>query len=1273
MNETVWTPEQLEAITDRGCNMLVAAAAGAGKTAVLVERIIRRITDQDNPTDIDRLLVVTFTNAAAAEMRERIGRAIEQVLEKNPGNRQLQRQLALLNRARITTIHSFCLDVIRNNFHSIDLDPGFRIADDTEAVLIKAEVIEQLFDDAYMGSGLKYSLLPADDGHESDDSDPEFLKLVECYGGSRDDRKLQDMVLNIHRFVQSHPWPKQWLRQKAEEFNIEPLADFGTTAWANTLIEAVSTELKGIIRSLEQAAELARRSEGLGPYLECLTGDIIRIEGILRNSDKGWDQLYHSLSGFEFDKLPRCGKGADGDARERVKAIRDQAKNGIKRIRDRVVCVKSEDIIKDIRELYPVIRRLAELVIEFERRYADVKRERLLLDFNDIEHLCLEILTEPDGQGGRKPSDIALKYRDWFDEILVDEYQDSNLIQEVILNTISKKDGGGPNVFVVGDVKQSIYRFRQARPELFLEKYHSYQREKGSNNRKIQLYKNFRSREGIIDAVNFVFGRIMSRDAGELDYTSEEELNFGADYPDAQHKDRGDCYRVELHLLETGDRNGSGEPESVQAQDRPEEGESYDEPDAIQAEARMVAKRIKDLVGCPQSEAFKVYDAKLNGYRNIEYRDIVILMRATKNWADVFAQELADSDIPVYADTGVGFFRTSEIQVMTALLQIIDNPMQDIPLLAVLRSPIASFTADELADIRLHSNDRYFYLALKRFAEQDKGPTGHKAAHFLDNLDQWRNASRFMAIDELIWHLYAQTGYYSFVGTMPGGIQRQANLRALFERAGQFEKTSYRGLFNFINFIDKLKGSSGDMDSAKVLGESENVVRIMSIHKSKGLEFPVVIVAGCGKGFNLQDLSADILLHHDLGFGPDYVDHTMRISYPTVPKEAIKYRIKAETLSEEMRILYVAFTRAKEKLIITGSVKDIKKSSQRWARSIPCSEERMPGYEALAAGCFLDWIGPALMRHRDGQCLKDAAEVESGAIGGIINDKSCWSIKLWTRDDLTPGQIQPDLQKTDNAAGIPVPEQNVPDVVIEEIDKRLGWKYTYAMSGRLPTKVSVTELKRRAQTELAEEYVPAQLFERPLIRKPLFVEGTGRLSAAERGTVMHCVMQHIDLERVGSLELIKGQVFEMIDRELLTKAEADSIDIPGILGFFRSPLGCRMLNSPRVEREVPFNLELKCTDLFSDLPGDIYRDETVLLQGIIDCYFEEDGDIVMLDYKTDHVRQGQEQSILDKYRDQIRYYTLALERITGKRVKSRYIYLFGSGMAVELPALNGRH
>lgn len=1260
MSKTTWTNEQWEAISEKDCNMLVAAAAGAGKTAVLVERIIQKITDQQNPTDIDKLLIVTFTNAAAAEMRERIAEAISQALENNPDSHNIQRQLTLLNKASITTIHSFCLEVIRNNFHVLNLDPDFRIANETEAVLMKVEALQELFEEIY----------------EQAEANQDFFALLECYGGNRDDQALQDMILNLYNFIQSCPWPEGWLREKTEGLleNIEE--DFSQTPWGRIILESVELELEMLSEKLTQALEIVQNEDnGLQKYTAVFSEDVLSIEKLLQISrsaiaDK-WDMLFASMQAAEFSRLPSAGKDADKNIQEYVKDVRDEVKTRLRKIKERFFLAASPEIAEDQQFLYPLMKCLSRLVLEFGQKYARRKNQKSVLDFNDLEHFCLQILTRIDEQGNYMPSEVAQSYRERFSEILVDEYQDSNDVQEFMISMLAKKDN--PNVFMVGDVKQSIYRFRQAKPELFLEKYNNYASEKGTAERKILLFKNFRSRQEILQAVNYIFKQIMSEKVGELNYTDIEALNPGTVFAENQSENIVVGGEVELHLLQTGgqgqyfnsrEKNGETEngdsenndTENVSVDGENNEDEQTEVLENIQCEARLVAQQIKRLIiPDEQGKEFHVWDKAVGQYRKAEYRDIVILLRTTKNWSDIFLEELSTQGIPAFADTGTGFFKTTEIQVIMSLLQIIDNPLQDIPLLAVLRSLIAGFDTNDLAELRLADRKASLYQALQTLASKNNTPTAQKAAVFCRKLNRWRHLAHYTSTERLLWQLYDETGYYGAVGAMSLGEQRQANLRILFERARQYEETSYKGLFNFVNFVDKLKDSRNDMGSAKILGENDNVVRIMSIHKSKGLEFPVVILAGCGKKFNLQDMNKSILLHHGLGFGPEVVNSALRLAYPSLPKQAIREKVRAETLSEEMRILYVALTRAREKLIITATINDLDKDISKWAKCAGTDEEKLPLYEVLHSPRYLDWIGAALIRHQN--CSLRPSEFT----GKLIEDSSVWKINKW---DLRDIRISPATNEGKEIKAIDWLEIEMSEAegsLQEEINRRLSWEYSFAAASRTLAKITVTEAKRLFDRNLSEGSDSLSTYTGILIKRPKFMEEKKGLSAAEAGTVLHFVMQHLSYEG----EDILSQIDQMIKKNLITNQQAASVNINQIHAFFDSSLGKRMREACAVSREVPFNLEIPCNEFYANGDSPVCQGENILLQGVIDCFFEETDGLVLIDYKTDYVPKGGSEQLRDRYKAQIAYYARALETLTNKRVKEKYIYLFYNGETLE--------
>ena len=1246
---TRWTEDQLKAIETRGVNLLVAAAAGSGKTAVLVERIIRIITNEENPIDIDKLLVVTFTSAAASEMRERIADAITKALEENPNSKILQKQLNLLGRANITTMHSFCLDVIKNNYHTIDLDPTFRISDETENTLLKIEVINDMFEEHY------------------EDDDIEFKRLIEAYSGSKNDEKLKDIILDLYRFSMSGPWPERWLMESAEKFNISSMEELNNTQWMKLLKDNIRIEVYGYIKSYERAIELIKDTSGLEPYEETFAVELEMIKNFYNSLDKTLEDIIKASNSIVFGRIKTVKKDkvSDLDVQSRVKVVRDSVKKKITKSITDTFSMSAEEALNGTNNVYPYMRKLSLLTLEFMEGFQKKKKEKNILDFNDLEHFALKILIKEDENNNIVPSKVSENFREFFDEVLVDEYQDSNNVQETIIDLVSRKSLDNPNVFMVGDVKQSIYRFRQAKPELFLDKYNIYPLEEGDSNRKIQLYKNFRSREEVLDGVNYIFKTLMSETVGELEYNDSEALNIGASYEILDEENTITGGKIELHIL---DKSNEIKEDIEELDDEILESEEInskeeeEDVDAITLEARIVAKRIKELMST-ERKVFKVYDRNISEYRNVKFKDIVILLRATRNWSEIFLEELGQEGIPAYADTSSGYFDTIEIRTIMSLLKVIDNPMQDVPLIAILKSPIVGFTAEELTDLRLISKEKYFYEILKEIVDMQHKVSEdllEKSKILLKKLDVWREKALYTQIDEFIWYLYMDTAYFGYVGAMPNGRQRQANLKILFQRAKQFEKTSFKGLFNFINFINKIRNSSGDMGSAKILGEHEDVVRIMSIHKSKGLEFPIVFTSGVGKQFNLMDLNKQILYHDEIGFGPEFVDLEKRNSYSTLAKEAIKKKILFESLSEEMRILYVAVTRAKEKLIITGAVKNAEKTLKRWIDSASMDEDVIPEVEVLKGRSYMDWIGMALAKHRDGEVIRNGEFVDN-----IINDPSNWSVNLWTKNKLS---VEKKSESVDE-----IKEELFIDKKIEKIDseikRRLDFRYKYKESFMLPSNVSVSDLKKSLYNGEYEDDTVSIFKEKPIL-KPRFMQEETGLTSAERGTTVHFIMQKLDLKDVKSEEAIRNQIDFLKECEMLSEEEIKSVEKVRFINFFRSDLGKRMLKAYNegelIKREQPFYTEISSLEVNKDLDIETYSDEKVRLQGIVDCFFEEDGEIVLLDYKTDYVVLGEEEKVIDRYRVQIKYYKDAVEKITGKRVKESYLYLFGINKAVEV-------
>lgn len=1234
MSKPRWTNEQLAAIEAGGCNLLVSAAAGAGKTAVLVERIIKKITDECNPVDVDKLLVVTFTKAAATEMRERIGTAIARELNRNPDSRYLNRQLILLNRASITTLHSFCLDILRQYFYRIDLDPVFRIADDTEAALLRIETMEDIFE-RYYAAG-----------------DPGFLALVDAYGGDRDDHYLQEILLTLYDFAYSTPWPEYWLTNLAGVYRCGEGLPPEASDWAGTILQWLELQFSGCRVKLKRAARMASGPKGPAEYYDNLTEDIELVDRLTQALIVSWSELYTVINSLDFGKLNPCrDKSVDEDVKKKVQKLRDEVKNAINGIKADIFSRPPEELAADLIKVAPHVEMLSQLTIEFAKDYRKTKAAKSLVDFSDLEHFSLQILMD-EGSTPEKviPSTAAYELREFFTEVLVDEYQDINGVQEAVLQLVTGEDSGGPHRFMVGDVKQSIYRFRLAEPALFLEKYRTFPRSEGYVNRGIDLKKNFRSRPEVVNAVNYIFRQIMTERAGEIVYDSKAELVCGAEYPsgiEGINTAEGPC---ELYILEKNSAGNELDPEAEH-----ELIETMDL-DAVQREARLIAGRIRDMVcGGDSGPEFYVFDHKAANYRPVQYRDIVVLLRSTRNMANTFLEEFRLFGVPAYADTGTGYFEATEVETMMSLLKVIDNPRQDIPLASLLRSPIVGLKAEEMASVRLQIQGTDFYEAVVKSAELGETSVDLRLREFLQKLEEWRTVSRQSPLSELIWLLFNETEYYTYVGGMPGGVQRQANLRALHDRARQYETTSFRGLFRFLRFIEKFQNTGSDLGSAVAVGENEDVVRIMSIHKSKGLEFPVVIAAGLGKQFNTADLKKKAVFHRDLGLGLPVVDTNISLTYPTIVQKAIKKRLHMEMLAEEMRILYVALTRAREKLILVGSVKDIPKNAEQWSENVAHDDWSLPDAGLVSAVSFLDWICPAVARHSNGEQLRKLAGSDIKPVGPPAVDLACWEIYISDMNDSLLAIPEEPVENFDllevirHSRLVPVDEKYK-----TVLNRNLSWQYPFQKIVGKPAKASVTELKRRFEVALnaEEDYSP---YRATVLRRPAFLQKSQALSPAERGTAMHLAMQHLELKGNLSGQGIREQLLTMVSDELLTYEQVEAVDVVAIEAFFLSPLGQRVLSAVEVRREVPFTMAIPALNVYPDVKQ---SEETVMVQGVIDCLIDEGDGYVIIDYKTDWINDEGKDKLVRSYQGQLEFYATAVEKILQRPVKEKYLYMF---------------
>ena len=1202
MSSVKWTNEQKDAIYEKGTNILVAAAAGSGKTAVLVERIINKILNEN--IDIDKLLVVTFTNAAASEMRQRVLDAIYKELEEEPENEKLLKQVTLLNKSSICTIDSFCLEVVRNNFYELEnLSPNFRIADTTEIELLKEEKLEELFEKKY------------------EEENKDFSKLINTYTSYRDDKPLKDLILKIYNYIQSNPFPEKWLNEKIEMFNLEEKIEenFAETIWGKELIQEIEDSLIDSISTLQVQAKRLVCEPELEKFYQTIINDIDMLER-LKNNLKNWDKAYELNQNIKFITWPR--QKVDSIIKDEVKQVRDDVKKKLSKVLDKILICDSKQANQDIFDMYNILLKLKNIILEFDEEFTKSKRERNIVDFNDIEHFALKILLTEQGE----PSIVAKIYQEKFEEVAIDEYQDSNLVQEYILNAVSR----GNNIFTVGDVKQSIYKFRQARPELFLEKYNKYKRkqekETNTDNIKIQLFKNFRSRENVLEFTNLIFQDIMSSILGNIEYNEEEYLNLGANY-----KSINQDLKTQIDIIDVAE---------VDELQKDQENETQDEEqiENIELEARFVANKIKQII----DSKYQVWDKDLEKFRDIKYKDIVILLRSTTNTAPIFEKEIINLEMPVFSDSSQEYLDSIEIQTIMCLLKIIDNPMQDIPLVTVLRSSIGKFTDDDLVQIRLSDKYDNFYTCMKKAIIDVDIKLKEKIKRFLSNIDNWRKEQEYLSLDELIWKIYMDTSFYNYVGLMPNGQLRQANLKMLFQKAKQYESANFKGLYNFINFIEKIRLSSGDLGSAKLISENEDVIRIMSIHKSKGLEFPVVFLSSTGKQFNLMDLNENVLLHQEMGIGVKYIDYDMQVQYDTLSKAAIRNKIFVETLSEEMRILYVALTRAKEKLIITGVSKDFEKENKKMIEQKNQYEKQNNKIHPILVKKYkkyLDWI--LLVYNYEKQNLKA-------------------NLNIYKKQDVIKGFKKLEKEEFDVIKLLENKEYN--NKYIQEIDEKLNYSYPEKIATIIPTKASVTNLKKKVMEEKNNYEINSNEeiidFEKPQFLK---TEDDIKLTGAEKGTLVHLCLQKLDIKQDYDLNKVKQLIQDLVSKQIITQSEADNINPLKILQFTKSNIWKEVKDAKEVYREKPFYINIPAKDIYEE-----EIQENILVQGIIDLYYiNKNDELILVDYKTDYVEKGKEIELVNKYKNQLNIYEKALEKALNKKVTKKYIYSVYLGKILE--------
>ena len=1265
-----FTPEQQRVIELHNSNILVSAAAGSGKTAVLVERIIRMICDGEHPADIDRLLIVTFTNAAAAEMRERIAAGIAARLEADPGNEHIQKQSALLHNAQITTIDSFSLFPIRNHFNEIGLDPDFRVADEGEIKLLQQDVLAQLLEDAYAGNFVPEAL-------------EQFHACVEyfCPGGR--ESVLEQHILNLSRYAGSFPWPAEWLEERKNDYAAGDMEALVRSNYGQYLTERVNRTVEGCLEKLREVKRLCELPDGPYMYGELTDAEIEQLERL--TDCKNLEEQAAKIPAVTFARLPsKKDDSVDPAKRELAKAIRNSVKDTLSDLSESYFKTPLELAVEQGKACREPLRMLLDLVLEFDRRLLAAKQERHLIDFSDMEHYALQILlkrekVEETGDAGTDraetkyrivPSDVAMEYRQYFQEILIDEYQDSNLVQEYLLSAISGEAEGHYNRFMVGDVKQSIYKFRLARPELFLEKYDTYQ-ETGDLCR-IDLAKNFRSRIQVVDAVNGVFSRIMSRQIGGIAYDDKAALYPGATYPAAEDP----AYGSEALLIrkpEKGEREESG----IGEQHAKGAGALVDYDNVRQLEALAIAARIKQLKG-----SLKVMEKSTGELRPVRYSDMVILLRTTSGWDEEFKKTLEQQGIPVYITSKTGYFGALEVQELLQFLRVLDNPRQDIPLFGVMQSVFGGFTQEEIAQIRSggegHSRKRMtLYEALKEVAQSgrtveegeeisagesvgEEAELSKKADTFLQRIGHYRDLTPYTSIRELLQRILDDYDYLNYVTALPAGSKRRANVEMLLTKASAFEKTSYFGLFHFIRYMEQLEKYDVDYGEADTLDENADVVRIMSIHKSKGLEFPVVFVSGLSKRFNMQDANQSLIVDMDLGVAVDYVNPGRRIKNKTLRRAVLSAKMKEDSLAEELRVLYVALTRAREKLILT-SVMD--KADEKWELAQMTGQERLTYLDFCEAGSYMDFLLPILPK--------------TGIAVKTLRTEDLAAEEI--REQLRMGDRREELQRVaDGEVLLPGdPEEN--ERKLMRLRERFAYQYPYAGLQKLYTKTTVSELKIAAMAEKDEAAFHTFEEKEVVPYIPAFRREQEKVSGAVRGSAFHRVMELLDFAylfiesglftgcpdtyeeycRGLDKDRLQNRLEEFLQREKtslrLTEEYAKAVSLPKILNFLEQELAYRMWRAQEqglLYREQPFVLGIDAKRLDPDLP----EGEKVLIQGIIDVFFIEDGEIVLLDYKTDVIDSLE--ALWNRYNVQIQYYEEALTKLMQMPVKERILYSF---------------
>ncbi|MCR5527464.1 MAG: helicase-exonuclease AddAB subunit AddA [Lachnospiraceae bacterium] len=1171
-----FTEDQQKVIDSRNKNVLVAAAAGSGKTAVLVERIIERVCDSENPIDIDRILVVTFTNAAAAEMKERIRDALEAAADAAPEDEHLKRQRSLIHAAHIMTIDSFCRMVIRDNFDRIGIDPQFRVADTSELELMQEDAMSEVLEESY------------------DEASEEFGRFLEEFSASRDDSDVMSAISALFAFSRSKSNPDRWITDLLENYSFETKEELMGGEWMKLMLSMVRDELKDTLRILETARSIAEEPGGPGQYIETLDSDIDGIETLL--AAESYEAMRIGALNQKFATLSRKrGEDVDEGKKERVKALRDVVKTSVNKLKDKWLVKTPEEIFKNITAVKPLIEEIIRLTLRFSEKFGELKENKNVIDFADLEHMALQILE----------TDAGEEYKEYFEEIMTDEYQDSNSVQEAILTAVARDN----NYFCVGDVKQSIYSFRLAEPEIFVRRYNFSETDEKSE--RIVLSKNFRSREEVIDAVNAVFRPIMHENIGGVEYDEDASLYYGADYSDT-----GVDHTAELELI-TADSDG--------------------EIDSTVLEAREVASRIKEMAG-----SYMVEDRKTKTTHKAEYRDFVILLRSLSGVDEVYAEQLEAAGIPVYIESRTGYFQTEEIRTMISFIMVLDNPRQDIPLSSLMKSVIGSFTDAEMAEIRQARPEGCFYDALRSAAgemelEENAVPASdglkNKSILFLKMIKGYREESTYLPIHTLIEKIIDETDYGIYAETRGGSAR--ANLDMLIQRAADYEATSYKGLFFFIRYIEKMKKFDMDFGEASGTGDEANAVRIMSIHKSKGLEFPVVFVSNLSKQFNMRDLSGKLIMDSELGISTDRTDPETRIRSGSMLKNVIAEKRRRALIGEELRVFYVAMTRAEEKLIMTAVVKDPEKKLEGGGTGI------------LHASSFLDFVIEAL----------DSGEISKQL--DVIVKNIAKEAEEAVMEAITVADRRSMFERIDTG--------NVYDEAVrQELGENLLWKYSHEKSFEVPVKVSVSRLKQAQLEEMQEAAVSNKVIIEDEAEEPEAEEKKSSRNpelGALRGTAYHKAFELIDIDKIHSLKDVFAYLEELVESEQLTEEAAKLIYAKDILAFSKTELAARMKAAEKKDslfREQPFIMGRPASEIDEAWP----EEEKVQIQGIIDAFFIEGDKIYVVDYKTDRVKNSE--ILKERYTIQLDLYAEALHNLTGLEIGDRIIYSVALQEAISL-------